>query len=817
LKKTNSFLIIYLIVLTGIIGFLIHPLTLRNEEIKKDDFNSDYFNLKQSSEKNILKVAMVGDIDTIDPVDSWDYPSNDVMNQITEPLVWADLTSQESPDEVIKLVPCLAKNWSYNADGTELTMDLREDVWFHDGVKFDANAAVYSIDRLMYFTNSSGSLADGTSKAFPWSLYYFSNGSTPIIKSIEKTGTYQIKFTLNNPYGPFIALLSYTASHIVSPNTPNRRYLDLEEDILVGTGPFELVNYISGSECRFKRNEVWWGGNKEDGSSIGPVFWDEIVYLIYEDSTRASNDLLDKRIAYGGMINSLLPQAEDDPHIEVKNWGTGTCYFYWGINCKLFPQKLRAAMAYVLNYTYVTEEIREGTAIKANTCISASIPGYNASVQPPAYNVIRAREIMNSIYGTAYDTSDDQVWRDKSANNPFEIITLFRHEGSHFNELLNAMVADNFASIGIATEEDINDWTTFLQWSAPGGRDNLEFWYIGWCPDYLSAFNMMNPLFNPNSETASHQCWKGDVGSQYNLSIRDKLQKMEIETDPIIRQDLASQMQSSLFDGEDALLPHIPMFFSKLTYTHLKSLENVPYNSMQNWYWAPTNGSISYNLLELKINNPNSGKVCGTEAPYYDIEIGGEPADEIWYKINDGIDIYFGNSTGFINQQIWDNTNDGNVLITFYANNSKGYEISRNITIVKDTQNPYLNVISPNNNETYGENPPSYIIEVRDDHIDRIWYTFANESKKYFITYNSTIDQETWSSNPDGRIILEFCVNDTAGQESSQQIIVIKSLNQDSNGKNSDFLEIPGYNFRFLLSFFIVGIAIVIWQNSKQE
>jgi len=60
-------------------------------------------------------------------------------------------------------------------------------------------------------------------------------------------------------------------------------------------------------------------------------------------------------------------------------------------------------------------------------------------------------------------------------------------------------------------------------------------------------------------------------------------------------------------------------------------------------------------------------------------------------------------------------------------------------------------------------------------------------------------------------------VNDSAGQESSRQIFVIKNLNKDSNRDNPDFLEIPGYNLRFLVSFFIIGIAMVIWQNSKQE
>jgi len=466
-------------------------------------------------ETKTLRLAMVGDIDTIEPVDSWDAPSNDVMNQITEPLVWYDITNQGSPDEAIELVPCLATDWSYNSGNTELTMNLRKGVWFHDGEKFDADAVVHSFGRLLYHTNSTGELGADDVAAFPSSLYYFADGNVtlsknPIIKSIEKTGEYQIKFTLTKAFGPFVPLLGYTAGNIVSPNTPKERFLDLTEDILVGTGPFELDYYRSETEVKFSRNRNWWGGNDENGDPIGEIYWDEMVYVIYEDATTSSNAMLGGDVDVGGVIASLVPQAKEDPNIEVTSWGTGMAYYYWGLNTKLFSQPIRAAIAYSLNYTYVTQEIRQGLAVKANTCVPAALPGHDADVRPPAFDVEAARELLIANAGDLdatppSDKTDDTAWTDKADTDPLLTIKLFRHEGSHFNELLNAMVTDNLRSIGIATEEDINDWTTFLQWSAPGGRDNLEMWYIGWAPDYLSAFNMMNPLFSPSSDSASHQ------------------------------------------------------------------------------------------------------------------------------------------------------------------------------------------------------------------------------------------------------------------------------------------------------------------------
>ncbi|TXT53553.1 MAG: hypothetical protein BAJALOKI2v1_920007 [Promethearchaeota archaeon] len=540
----------------------------------------------------ILRVSMVGDIDTIDPVDSWDAPSNRLMNQITEPLVWYDITSQSDPEEPIELVSCLATDWSYNSDATELTMNLRKGVYFQDGEEFNADAVVYSLERLMYLTNSSGELGPNDVPAFPSTLYYFADGNVslsyrPIIKSVEKTGYYQIKITLNDPFGPFVPLLGYTASNIVSPNTPKERFLSLTEDILVGTGPFKLDYYESETEAKFSRFRRWWGGQRENGEAFGTTYWDEMVYVIYEDATTASNALLGGDIDYGGVIASLLPQAREDPNIKVTDWGTGLCYYYWGMNTKLFSQKQRLAIAHALNYTYVAKEIQQGLAVEANTCIPSALPGYDPTVSPPEFDVQAARAVMKSISGELDNTppvslTDDDAWRAlaASADTALLSIKLFRHEGSHFNELLNAMVADNLARIGIHTTEDIQDWSTFLQWSAPGGRDNLEMWYIGWCPDYLSAFNMMNPLFNPSSDSASHQL--------NDPEITGWLTKMEVETDLDKRKEYAENIQRKLFDGTDALLPHIPMMYAKLTYTHSASLKNAAYNSLQDWYWAGT-------------------------------------------------------------------------------------------------------------------------------------------------------------------------------------------------------------------------------------
>ncbi|MFX8644994.1 ABC transporter substrate-binding protein, partial [Acinetobacter baumannii] len=57
-----------------------------------------------------------------------------------------------TPD--LKVVPQLATEWTWSDDGKVLTMKLRPNVVFHDGEKFDAAAAKFSLERHLTMAGS---------------------------------------------------------------------------------------------------------------------------------------------------------------------------------------------------------------------------------------------------------------------------------------------------------------------------------------------------------------------------------------------------------------------------------------------------------------------------------------------------------------------------------------------------------------------------------------------------------------------------------------------------------------------------------------
>src|SRR5262245_55070084 len=70
-----------------------------------------------------------------------------VRRQIYEPLVTHDLTQEGTSSPAI--VPALATSWEVSPDGRVCTFHLRQNVKFHDGTPFNAEAVKVNLDRAL--------------------------------------------------------------------------------------------------------------------------------------------------------------------------------------------------------------------------------------------------------------------------------------------------------------------------------------------------------------------------------------------------------------------------------------------------------------------------------------------------------------------------------------------------------------------------------------------------------------------------------------------------------------------------------------------
>jgi peptide/nickel transport system substrate-binding protein len=172
--------------------------------------------------------------------------------------------------------PGLAKSWEISEDGKSVTLHLRDDVTFHDGTPFNAEAVRYNLNRIATLPEAKGRYA------------YGKLGVDGYFDSVEVLDEYTVKVNFKKVFAPMISALSDCSVGCMHSPTAIEKYGDAYgTDYLVGTGPFKFVKWTGEvGELTFVRNEDYnWGG--EFYKHQGPAYLDGFtVKGIVEDGTR---------------------------------------------------------------------------------------------------------------------------------------------------------------------------------------------------------------------------------------------------------------------------------------------------------------------------------------------------------------------------------------------------------------------------------------------------------------------------------------------------------------------------------------------------
>ena len=468
----------------------------------------------------------------LDPVDSWDSVSNDVIRHVCDNLWYYDLYD---PDFALQMR--LATSYEYNLAKTEVNVILREGVYFHDGSLFDATAVKFTFDRILWFINATGTLPATSRVCDPASLFFNMQG-VPILNRTVINSDYNVTFFLNAPNAIFVPLLSYDAWAILHPDsTPATEYLELGTDILIGTGPFEYVHLISGEEMKFARYDMYWGPT---------TFWDEVIWVYFPDSVTAANAMLGGEVDAGGLLTSMIDLFIADPDIIFTNLETSTIYRYFGLNNRKINRTIRKAICYAFNYTYYINVIRLGYGIRAHQMVPPGFPYYNETFFAPTMDIAIAREAMASVFPAEtsgllfpYNGGDanDLAWA------ALDLMTwkVLEHEGWSTGINMNIAFAVDLNRIGISLVSDVMDWETYIEVSTHD-EDRLEIFHTGWGPDYLDPFNMVEPLLS-NLSSANHI-------QNHDPLIMGWLADYEKETDSGVKADLLWKIQNRVFNVE---------------------------------------------------------------------------------------------------------------------------------------------------------------------------------------------------------------------------------------------------------------------------
>nr|WP_236667455.1 ABC transporter substrate-binding protein [Nonomuraea sp. K271] len=265
--------------------------------------------------------------------------------------------------------PWLAEAWQVSDDGLTYTLDLRDDVTFHDGTKFDAAAVKANLEQFRV-PGYNPSVAAIQLKAFD---------------KAEVVSPYQLKITLKEPDALFLDFLASPNAGQVSPKSlKSAKDLKFGGPDLVGTGPFILDRYIQGQENHYRRNPSYkWP--PAGAAHQGPAHLSEITYRFLPEAAVRVGALTSGQVqVIEGVPATEVNLIKKDPDLALQtslNSGTAYSYYFNTSHAPFDDQRVREAFRQAVDVDAVLKSVYQGTATRAWSIVGKKSPFYDATLE----------------------------------------------------------------------------------------------------------------------------------------------------------------------------------------------------------------------------------------------------------------------------------------------------------------------------------------------------------------------------------------------------------------------------------------------------
>ncbi|MBB5958942.1 peptide/nickel transport system substrate-binding protein [Saccharothrix tamanrassetensis] len=455
--------------------------------------------------------------------------------------------------------PALATKWESSTDGKTWTFTLKENVKFHDGSPFNAEAVCFNFNRWynqkgpaqsdavsQYWLDNFGGFADTPDKPSLFKSCTAKDAKTTVVELTTATSQFPsvlgfTSFSISSPE----ALKKYDADNVVAAGD-SFTYPAYANEHPTGTGPFKFSKFDKANNVvELVRNEDYHGTKAK---------LDKVVFRIIPDETAR------KQALKAGDIDGYdLPNAADWAGLKTDGFDVKVRpafnVLYLGINQlnnpKLQDLKVRQAVMYAINREQlVKSQLPEGATV-ATQFMPPLVDGYNKSLTAVKYDPEKAKSLLAEA--GASDLTLKFYW-------PTEVTRPYMPSPKD----LYSAVAGDLDKAGIKVEAVSKPWNGGYLTDVDQGIPDL--FMLGWTGDNGTAHNWVGTFFGrtDNRFNTGKSPWGKDLA--------DKLAAANAEPDEGKRTALYEDVNKKIMEE---YLPAIPISHSPPALVFKKEVQGV--------------------------------------------------------------------------------------------------------------------------------------------------------------------------------------------------------------------------------------------------
>ena len=506
-----------------------------------------------------LKVGWDIEPDNLNPFVGYEQSSYEIFH-----LEYDFLTNYSAAH--LETEPGLATSWSHSANGLVWTFKIRSGVKWQDGVPLTAHDVAFTYTFMMKYK-----------------LQAFMSALAGI-KTVTAPDDTTVVITCSRPKADILSMwVPILPEHIWGRfHSYLQAYNFANNPPIVGSGPFQIVQWVRGQYIRCVANKSYWGGAPKV---------DQLYFALYTNETTMATDLEKGKIQLAiDLPPALIKGMQTDKSISVQACAQ-KAFDYLSFNCYTGPSggnpvlrdwKFRNALNWAIDRQKLVELAYDGYATPGSTLFEPNFydPKLDWHWTPPAseaytFDLQKASQLLTAagyplVNGVRLNKQGKPI-----------VLRLWARTESPSSQVMGKLITGWFEQLGLKIKFSVHDDSILtdaeLNYVGQTYKPDYDMYIWYWEPSGSDPGRRLGYFTTAQIQDENDCCWSDP---QY-----DKLFQEQASTlDPQQRKQIVWQMEKIFYQQT----PYIVLDYPKL-------LEGWNVGSWTGWERIPTpDGAVAF-------------------------------------------------------------------------------------------------------------------------------------------------------------------------------------------------------------------------------